>query len=57
MNPMGRKKKPIPDDPEQYARFKETAKKIEADDAKERFEEALKQILVSKPKVKKKADE
>ncbi len=54
---MGRKKKPRPDDPEQYARFVETAKKIEADDAKERFEEAMKRILSAKQKVKRENDE
>ena len=34
---------------EQYARFVETAKQIEAEDAKERFEEAMKRILSKRP--------
>ena len=42
---MGRKKKAEPDDPERSARFIETAERIQADDAKERFEEAMKRIL------------
>jgi hypothetical protein len=42
---MGRKKKPKPDDPEQYARFKEVAERIQAEDADEKFEEAMKRIL------------
>ncbi len=41
---MGRKKKPIPDDPEQYARFVETAERIQDEKAEERFEEAMKSI-------------
>ena len=45
---MGRKKKPKPDDPEQSARFLETAKAVQAEDAKERFEKAISKIL--KPK-------
>lgn len=45
---MGRKKKVEPDDPERSARFIETAERIQADDAEERFEEAMKRILSSK---------
>ncbi|MBI4965916.1 MAG: hypothetical protein HY913_21740 [Desulfomonile tiedjei] len=42
---MGRKKKPEPDDLERSARFIETAERIQAEDAEERFEEAMKRIL------------
>ena len=42
---MGRKKKPEWDDPEQSARFIELAEQIQADDAEERFEEAMKRVL------------
>ena len=45
---MGRKKKPIRDDPERYARFVELAERIQADDAEERFEEAMKKIAKAK---------
>lgn len=41
---MGRRKKPLPDDPEQYARFVEMAEGIQAEDAEERFKESMKQI-------------
>jgi len=41
---MGRKKKPPSDDPERSARFIETAERIQAEDAEERFEEAMKRI-------------
>lgn len=47
---MGKKKKPKPDDPEQFARFVEVAEKIKADDADERFEEAFGKIIHAKPK-------
>jgi hypothetical protein len=47
---MGRKKKLKPDDPEQSARFIETAKEIQAEDAEERFEKAMKQIVISRLK-------
>lgn len=48
---MGRKKKPEWDDPEQSARFIELAEQIQADDAEERFEEAMKRIAqVKRPK-------
>jgi hypothetical protein len=42
---MPRKKKPKPDDQEQSARFLETAKAVQAEDAKARFEEACEKIL------------
>jgi hypothetical protein len=38
------------DDPEQSARFIETAERIQAEDAEERFEEAVKRILAPKRK-------
>ncbi len=53
---MGRKKKPKPDDPEQYARFAETAERILAEDAEERLEEAMKRIVSFKPKREKSSD-
>lgn len=39
------KKKLKSDDPEQSARFIETAERIKADDDKERFSKAVKQIV------------
>lgn len=53
---MGRKKKPKPEDPEQYARFAEIAERILADDAEERIEEAMKRIVSFKPKREKSSD-
>lgn len=47
---MGRKKKAKWDDPEQSARFIELAEEIQADDAEQRFEEAMKRILSAKRK-------
>jgi hypothetical protein len=47
---MGRKKKLQPDDKEQYARFVEAAPEHFGEDAEERFEEAMKKILIAKPK-------
>ncbi len=44
---MGRKKKPESDDPERSARFIETAQRIQAEDAEERFEEAMKKIAAA----------
>lgn len=41
---MGRKKKVEWDDPERSARFIETAERIQAEDAEERFEETMKRI-------------
>ena len=48
---MGRKKKPKPDDPEEYARFLEIAKAVQDEGAEERFEKACEKLL--KPKNKK----
>ena len=42
---MPKKKKLKPDDPEQSARFIETAERIKADNDKELFEQALKKII------------
>ena len=42
---MGRKKRPEPDDKEQFARFIEAAKSVENPDAKEAFEGALDKII------------
>jgi len=47
---MGRKKKPTQDDPEQYARFVETAERIQAQGTKEWFKEAVKRLLKTKPR-------
>jgi hypothetical protein len=41
-------KKRTPDDPEQSARFIEMAESIQADDAEERFEEAMRRIAQAK---------
>jgi|WetSurMetagenome_2_1015567.scaffolds.fasta_scaffold1490031_1 hypothetical protein len=55
---MGRKKKDELDDPERSARFIETAEWIQAEDAEEGFEEAMKRILKSREatKIKEKID-
>lgn len=53
---MGRKKRPKPDDKEQFTRFVEKAKEIQRDDAKEAFEGALDKI-VKKKRVSKNAEE
>jgi len=50
---MGRKKKVTPDDPEQYARFVETAERLLVDDAKEKIEETMKRILKAKSRITK----
>ena len=42
---MGRKKKPEKDDKEQSAKFLKTAKEIQTEDAKEKFEEACGKVL------------
>jgi hypothetical protein len=42
---MGRKKKPKPDDPEQYAHFLEIAKAVQEEGAEERFEKMCEKIL------------
>lgn len=41
---MSRKPKPKPDDPEQYKRFRETAKAVEADEDPEAFERAFRKV-------------
>ncbi len=46
---MGRKKKPKPEDPEQYAAFVKIAEQIQAEDADERFEDAMKRIVHAQP--------
>lgn len=45
---MEEKKKLEFDDPEQSARFIETAERIQGDDAEEKFEEAMKRIAEAK---------
>lgn len=54
---MGRKKKLPPDDPERSARFIETATRIQADDAEERFEEAMQKIAAATKRDKAKHDD
>jgi hypothetical protein len=49
---MGRKKRPEPDDKEQFARFVEKAKEIQRDDAQEAFEEAMSKIVKKKSNTK-----
>ena len=46
---MPKKKQIKPDDKEQSARFVKAAKEYFGEDAEERFEEAIKQILSKKP--------
>ena len=41
---MSKKPVPKPDDPEQYKRFVETAKEVEADEGSEALKKALKQL-------------
>jgi hypothetical protein len=48
MQLMGRKRNVPPDDPERSARFIETAERIQAEDAEERFEEGVKRIAKAK---------
>jgi hypothetical protein len=45
---MQRKAKPKPDDPEEYKRFLETAKAVEASKDPKDFERALKAVAMSK---------
>lgn len=52
---MKKQKSFEPDDPEQSARFIELAEQIQAEDAEERFKEAMKRILAAKPGKPKKA--
>lgn len=49
---MSRKKRPIPDDKEQFARFLEKAKEIQRENAQEAFEEAVTKIIKKKTKSK-----
>lgn len=42
---MPRKPKPEPDDPEEYKRFLETAKEVEADKGAEAFERAFAKVV------------
>jgi hypothetical protein len=53
---MGRKKHPEPDDKEQSARFKETAKQIGSGDAKESFAIVCGKIIKKKQVKDKKTD-
>jgi hypothetical protein len=43
---------PRKNDPEQSRRFIETARQLECDEDKERFEEKLKRVVTAKPKAK-----
>jgi len=45
---MAGRKKVKPDDKEQSARFLETAKAVQAEDAEERFEKAMEKVLKAK---------
>jgi hypothetical protein len=45
MVPMTRKPKPKPDDPEEYKRFLETAKKIGASDDPKDFDRAFERVV------------
>jgi hypothetical protein len=47
---MSRKHIPKPDDPDEYKRFLETAKKLEASDDPKDLERALKSVARSIPK-------
>lgn len=51
-----RKKRPEPDDKEQFARFIETAEQIQSDNATEVFEEALGKIVKKKRVLKDKTN-
>ena len=42
---MSRKSKPKPDNPEQFKRFIEMAREVEADESPEALERALKKVL------------
>ena len=53
---MPRKPKPQPDDPEQFKRFIDMAREVEAEDNPERFDRVLKKVArMVKPKPKKRA--
>ncbi len=49
---MGRKKRPEPDDKEQFARFIEVAKQIEEPNSKEAVEKAFDKIAKKKKAIK-----
>lgn len=49
---MARRKNAKPDDPEEYKRFLETAKKVEADERPEAFERAFKKVVKVPPRDK-----
>ena len=51
---MTRKPKPKPDDPEEYKRFLETARKVEASDDPKDFDRAFRKIIGAKRPSKKK---
>ena len=50
---MKNKPKPKPDDPTQYERFLEAARKAEADESKEGADRAFKKVVLSSKKPKK----
>lgn len=45
-----KKAKPKPDDPEQYKRFLEAARKAEADETEDGADRAFKKVVSKKPK-------
>jgi hypothetical protein len=45
LDPMPRKPKPKPDNPEQFKRFLEVAREVEVDEDPETLERALKRVL------------
>jgi len=49
---MGRKKKVVPGDPEQYARFVEIAERTLDENAEEKLEESMKKIAKARRKGK-----
>lgn len=52
---MTRKPDPKPDDPAQYKRFLEAAKKSDADETKEAADKAFKKVMTGPQKAAKKA--
>jgi hypothetical protein len=46
---MPQKSKPKPDDPAQYKRFLEAARKAEADETEEGADKAFKKVVMKKP--------
>jgi hypothetical protein len=48
---MTRKPEPKPDDPAQFKRFLEAARKAEADETEEGADRAFKKVISSKPSV------